>query len=40
MKEKIHLTGLLMGPNHGCITTNPVCFSEMETSQFTFNQKV
>jgi hypothetical protein len=43
--EKICLTGLLLGPNHGCIPTNPNqslnrCLNETETSQFTFNHKV
>jgi hypothetical protein len=41
MKEKICLTGLLLGKNHGCITINLSqgmlqCYGN---TQFTFNQK-
>jgi hypothetical protein len=42
--EYICLTGLLLAINHGCITTNlnqsMLQCNAMETSQFTFNQKV
>jgi hypothetical protein len=42
MKEKICLTGLLLGTNHGCITTNPnqsvlQCNGNI---QVFFNQKI
>jgi hypothetical protein len=42
MKENVMLTRIVTGVNHGCVTTNRIkaCFSEMETSQFTFSQKV
>jgi hypothetical protein len=50
MKENVlvRLTGLLLGTNHGCITTNPnqsvlqcnaMQCNAMQTSQFIFNQK-
>jgi hypothetical protein len=42
MKEKICLTGWLLGTTHGASRPARIkaCFSAMETSHFTFNQKV
>jgi hypothetical protein len=42
MKEMIRLTGLLLETNQGASlpTRIKACFNAMETSQFTFNQKL